>query len=149
MRYFTELFTGPGSLRWTKQRFWLWHSGRTTLSPPFPWKMPERQDEQEQYDRSGMDGNWWAPESSRSRQDRFRAPVFEPRVSQLPMNLVRDDPGDNMTLDTASQSRATTDSVWSFESMRDIHEFIREFNGRRYNAQNSTYLFPAGEPSFS
>ena len=49
-----------------------------------------------------------------------------------------------MTVDTTSDSKATTDSVWSFESMRDIHEFIREFNGRHYNAQNTTYFLPAG-----
>ena len=66
-------------------------------------------------------------------------------MSQLPMNLVRDDTGDGMTIDATSNSVSTADSVWSFESMRDIHEFIREFNGRRYNAQNSTYFLPAGQ----
>lgn len=67
-------------------------------------------------------------------------------MSQCAMNLAGDDPSDRMTLDSASNSRATTtDSVWSFESMRDIHEFIREFNGRRYNAQNTTYFLPAGQ----
>lgn len=63
------------------------------------------------------------------------------------MNLAHDDPGDGMSLETASTSKTTTASVWSFESMRDIHEFIREVNGRRYNAQNTTYFLPAGESS--
>jgi hypothetical protein len=111
--------------------------------------MDGRQQEQEQYDRSRMNANWWAPEGATSGQGGANAPILEPRMSQLPMNLVRDDPRDNMTLDTASQSRATTDSVWSFESTRDIHEFIREYNGRRYNAQNSPYFLPAGELSLS
>ena len=76
----------------------------------------------------------------------LRPPIFEARISQPAMNLARDDPSDRMTLDTASNSKATTDdSVWSFESMRDIHEYIREFNGRRYNAQNTTYFLPAGQ----
>jgi len=61
------------------------------------------------------------------------------------MNLAGDDPDDGMTLDTASSSRGPANSVWSFQSMRDIHEFIREVNGRRYNAQNTTYFLPAGE----
>jgi hypothetical protein len=77
-------------------------------------------------------------------------PYHEPRMSQLPMNLARDDPGDGMTVGGASNTRSTIDSVVSFDSMRDVHEFIREVNGRRYNAQNTTYFLPAGQssPSF-
>jgi len=33
--------------------------------------------------------------------------------------------------------------------MRDTHEFIREVNGRQYNAQSSIYFLPAGESSNS
>ena len=69
----------------------------------------------------------------------------EPRMSQLPMNLVRDNQGDGRTIDAMSNSVSTSDSVFSFESMRDIHEFIREYNGRSYNAQNPTYFLPAGQ----
>jgi hypothetical protein len=103
--------------------------------------------QQQQHDRSQMNANWWAPERQRSPTppDGVDVPSFVPRVSQAPMNLARDDSRDGMTLDTASNSKATTDSVWSFESMRDIHEFIREVNGRRYNAKNTTYFLPAGE----
>lgn len=64
------------------------------------------------------------------------------------MNLALDDPGDAMTIDIAPSSRSTTDSVWSFQSMRDMHEFLREFHGRRYNAQNTTYFLPAGQSEF-
>jgi hypothetical protein len=140
----------------TKPQMFVWHRtiarmsaiGNLNLYPHHPWEMAgQPQQEQGQYDRSRMDADWWAPERPPSSQDGFNAPIFEPRVSQEPMNLARDDPRDDMTLDTASQSRATTDSVWSFESMRDIHEFIREYNGRRYNAQSSTYFLPAGQSS--
>ena len=105
------------------------------------------QPQQQQYDRSKMNANWWAPERQRSPtpSDALNAPIFQPRMSQAPMNLARDDPGDGMTLDTASIGRATTDSVCSFQSMRDINEFLREVNGRRYNAQNTVYFLPAGE----
>ena len=80
-------------------------------------------------------------------------PIFEPRVSQLPMNF----PQEDASVETASTSSAsaststsatTTDSVWSFESTRDIHEFLREVNGRRYNAQNTMYFLPAGQSVF-
>lgn len=72
-------------------------------------------------------------------------PYHLPRMSQLPMNLVRDISGDGKTIDGASNNGSTADSVRSFESMRDIHEFIREFNGRCYNAQNPIYFLPAGQ----
>ena len=66
-------------------------------------------------------------------------------MSQLPMNLACDDSGDDRTIDGASSTGSTADSVRSFESMRDIHELIREFNGRCYNAQNHMYFLPAGQ----
>jgi hypothetical protein len=101
----------------------------------------------QEYDQSKMKMDADSPERERSPTppDPLSVPVLAPRMSQVPMNLTHDDPTDGMTLDTASNSRSTTDSVWSFESMRDIHEFIREVGGRRYNAQNPTYFLPAGE----
>ena len=59
----------------------------------------------------------------------------------------QDDKRDGMGIDTVSNSRATTDPVWSCESMRDAHEFIRKVNGRQFNAQNPVYFLPAGESS--
>ena len=112
--------------------------------------MPQQQEQQ--HVNSRTDANLWESVLQQHQQQQqqlmsssLNPPIFEPRMSQLPMNLARDDPEDGMTVDTASNSRATTDSVWSFESMRDIHEFIREYNGRRYNAQNTTYFLPAGQ----
>ena len=96
-------------------------------------------------DYGGADATSWTRTLQQPGSDDLGPPYHEPRMSQLPMNLVHDDTGDGMTIDTTSNSVSTTDSVWSFESMRDIHEFIREFNGRYYNAQNSTYFLPAGQ----
>lgn len=99
------------------------------------------------FDGADIDPNWSALRRERppTPSDGLDAPIFVPRVSQAPMNIAHDVPGDGMTIDTASSSKTTTASVWSFESMRDIHEFIREVNGRSYNAQNTTYFLPAGE----
>ena len=71
-------------------------------------------------------------------------PYYEPRMLQSPLNLALDDSGDGMSIDATSDSSSTADSLWSFESTRDMHEFIREVNGRSYNAQNTTYFLPAG-----
>jgi len=75
-------------------------------------------------------------------------PYYEPRVLQPPLNLASDDSGDAATIDATSNSSSTADSVCSFESTRDIHEFIREFNGRSYNALNTVYFLPAGQSEF-
>jgi len=72
-------------------------------------------------------------------------PYHEPRISQRAMNLARDESGDGRTIGALSYTESTAYSVRSFESMRDIHEFIREFNGRSYNAQNYIYFLPAGQ----
>jgi len=120
----------------------------------------QQQQQQQQNAHSNINASWSAQphQLPQPLPAPLNPPVFEPLLSQLPMNLARDDPGDGMTIDTASDCKATTDSVWSFESVRDIHEFIREFNGRHYNAQNTTYFLPAGQslsifppsiPSFS
>jgi hypothetical protein len=115
---------------------------------------PQQQQQQQQqpyHDRSEINAGWWAPERRRSPTppppESLNPPILEPRISQLPMNLARDDSVDGMTLETASTGRTTTNSVWSYQSMRDIHEFIREVDGRRYNAKNTTYFMPAGQSS--
>lgn len=101
----------------------------------------------QEYDRGNTNANrGWPPERRLSSPpaDGLYAPIHVPRVSQPPMNLAHDDTDDGVTLDTASNSVGPTASLWSFQSMRDIHEFIREVNGRHYNAQNTTYFLPAG-----
>ena len=98
---------------------------------------------QQHHDISDIDATSWTRQQPRSNN---LDPLYhEPRMSQLPMNLVRDDSGDGRTIDAMSNSASTSDSVFSFDSMRDVHEFIREYNGRSYNAQNSTYFLPAGQ----
>lgn len=72
-------------------------------------------------------------------------PIVEPHMSQAPMASAQYDQRDGMSIDTVSNSRATTDPVWSCESTRDAHEFIRKVNGRQFNAQSSVYFLPAGE----
>ena len=93
----------------------------------------------------GNSGTMMAQTPEQPRSGDLNSPYHLPRMSQLPMNLVRDTPGDGRTIDGSSNTGSTADSVRSFESMRDIHEFIREFNGRTYNAQNPIYFLPAGQ----
>ena len=45
----------------------------------------------------------------------------------------------------APNNGSTADTVRSVESAREVQEFIREFNGRGYNAQNTMYFLPAGQ----
>ena len=97
------------------------------------------------HDIGDIDATSWTGTRQQPGSNDLGPPYNVPRMSQLPMNLVRDDRGDGRTIDAMSNSVTTSDSVWSFESMRDIHEFIREYNGRSYNAQNSTYFLPAGQ----
>ena len=100
---------------------------------------------QQHHDIGDIDATSWTGTRQQSRSNGLDALYHEPRMSQLPMNLVRDDLGDGRTIDAMSNSVSTSDSIFSFESMQDIHEFIREYNGRCYNAQNSTYFLPAGQ----
>ena len=100
--------------------------------------------QQQHDDRGDIDATSWT-RTDQQPHPHVLDPYHEPRFSQLPMNLVRDDPGDGRSIDATSNTVSTSDSVWSFESMRDIHNFIREYNGRSYNSQNSTYFLPAGQ----
>jgi len=92
----------------------------------------------------------WAPERhpSRNPDDGIDVPISVPRMSQAPVDpAARDDQQDGMDTDTVSKSRATTNSIWSCEPMRDAHESIREVGGRQYNTQNTLYFLPAGNSS--
>ena len=76
--------------------------------------------------------------------------ISEPRISQAHMNPARDDQRDSIDNETVSDSRTTTNASQFCESTGNTHQFIREVNGRYYNAQNTLYFIPAGEsPNFS
>ena len=78
-------------------------------------------------------------------QQQVQRPYYEPRVDQAPLNLESASTiGDsiNMSCDTRT---GIEESVLSYESTRDIGHFVREINGRRFNAQNTTYILPSGE----
>lgn len=102
------------------------------------------QDEPQHLDNDG--GNPWTQTRQQPLFNGYdlNPPYYEPRMVQSPLNISPDDLGDGMSIDAASDSSSTADSLWSFESTRDMHEFIREVNGRSYNAQNTTYFLPAG-----
>jgi len=103
--------------------------------------------QQQRHECSNINASSWPRTRSHSQtcSDDLNPLYYEPRMFQLPMNFDRDDPGDGMTIDITSNRGSTSDSIWSFVSERDINEFIREFNGRRYNTQNTTYFLPAGQ----
>ena len=113
--------------------------------------MDKQQVHQEGRDRNKLDATGRASEGELSLDpsEGLYVPILEPRMSQAPMNLARDYPRDDMGINTVSNSKAITNSAWSCESMRDTHEFIREVNGRQYNAQNNIYFLPAGGSSNS
>lgn len=97
------------------------------------------------------DGNPWTKTRQQPlfNDDDLNSPYYEPRMFQSPLNLSPDDSGEGMSINaTSDSSTSTIDSLWSFESTRDMHEFIREVNGRSYNAQNTTYFLPAGQSEF-
>ena len=68
-------------------------------------------------------------------------------MSQPPIHDPSGDPSDGVAINPAPTDGPTTDPAWFFESTRDTHKFIREVNGRQFNAQNTTYFLPAGESS--
>ena len=71
--------------------------------------------------------------------------ISEPLMSQAPMNPTRDDQRDSMDNETVSSSRATANAARFCELTGNTHQFIREVNGRYFNAQNTLYFLPAGE----
>jgi len=64
------------------------------------------------------------------------------RMSQAPLNYSIDGSttGDLISCDTRSGHA----SVFSYRSDRDVNNFIREVNGRRFNNHNITYFLPSG-----
>ena len=72
---------------------------------------------------------------------------YQPRVDQAPLNLESASTiGDSVDMSCDTQT-SVVDSLWSYDSTRDIGQYVREVNGRRFNAQNSTYILPSGELS--
>lgn len=56
-------------------------------------------------------------------------------------SIINTDSGDGTTCDSGAES------TYSYQSVRDIANFIRELNGRKFNSQNQTYMLPAGQSS--
>jgi len=82
---------------------------------------------------------------SASGQQQAQRPYYQPKVDQAPLNLESASTiGDSIDMSCDTQT-GTADSVWSYDSTRDIGQYVREVNGRRFNAQNSTYILPSGE----
>lgn len=71
-------------------------------------------------------------------------PIFKLFMSQTSIHDASDDPRDGVTVNAAPTDKPATDPAWFVESMRGTR-YIREVNGRQYNAQNTTYFLPAGE----
>lgn len=63
---------------------------------------------------------------------------------QMPKNYTPSEAG-RSTNDGAASDAA---SVYSYESTRDLKHFLREMQGRTFNAQNEVYLLPSGQSSF-
>ena len=62
------------------------------------------------------------------------------------MNAARDNQRHNMDInETVSNSRAATNTARFGELTGNTHQFIREVNGRYFNAQNTLYFLPSGE----
>jgi hypothetical protein len=82
---------------------------------------------------------------SGSGQQHTPQPYYQPKVDQGPLNLESASTiGDS--IDMSCDTRPSiADSLWSFDSTRDIGQYVREVNGRRFNAQNSTYILPSGQ----
>lgn len=78
-------------------------------------------------------------------QQQTQRAYYEPRVDQAPLNLDSASTiGDSVDMSCDTQT-SIVDSLWSYESTRDVGQYVREVNGRRFNAQNSTYILPSGE----
>lgn len=71
-------------------------------------------------------------------------PYYQPKVDQAPLNLESASTiGDSTDMSCDTQT-GTANSFGSYDSTRDIGQYVREVNGRRFNAQNSTYILPSG-----
>ena len=69
---------------------------------------------------------------------------YQPKVDQPPLNLESASTiGDSVDMSCETRT-SVVDSLWSYDSTRDIGQYVREVNGRRFNAQNSTYILPSG-----
>ena len=75
----------------------------------------------------------------------MQRPYYQPKVDQAPLNLESASTiGDSVDMSCGTETDIG-ESVLSYDSTRDIGHFVREVNGRRFNAQNTTYMLPSGE----
>src|SRR5258706_854763 len=79
-----------------------------------------------------------------SGQQQTQRSYYQPRVDQAPLNLESASTIGNSVDMSCDTRTSVVDSHWSYDSTRDIGQYVREVNGRRFNAQNSTYLLPSG-----
>ena len=78
-------------------------------------------------------------------QQQGQRPYYQPIVDQAPLNLESASTiGDSTDMSCDTQT-GIAESVLSYASTRDIGQFVREVNGRRFNTQNTTYILPSGE----
>jgi hypothetical protein len=52
---------------------------------------------------------------------------------------------DSMDLSHAGSSASGAESIYSYDTSRDLSNYFREINGRKFSSQASTYMLPAGE----
>lgn len=91
-----------------------------------------------------LPSNYASVSPSGSGQSQPQPPYYLPKVDQAPLNLESASTiGDSIDMSCDMQT-GIADSVWSYDSTRDIGQYVREVNGRRFNAQNSTYILPSG-----
>jgi hypothetical protein len=89
--------------------------------------------------------NYASGSPSGSGQQQTQRPYYQPKVDQAPLNLESASTiGSSLDMSCDTQT-GIAESVWSYDSSRDIGQYVREVNGRRFNAQNSTYILPSGE----
>lgn len=78
-------------------------------------------------------------------QQQTQRPYYQPKVDQAPLNLESASTvGESIDMSCNTQT-SIANSVWPLDSSRDIGQYVREVNGRRFNAQNTTYILPSGE----
>lgn len=100
-----------------------------------------------------MDMDEYEHEHEQGREGASGLAYHQVRMSQGPLNsssdgsiITADDliGCDLISCDTRSRSSHGGGSIFSYRSDRDVHNFIREVNGRRFNNHNITYFLPSG-----
>ena len=85
-----------------------------------------------------------APAAVREGEGEGWLAYHQVRMNQGPLNPSTD--GSTIAMDDliSCDTRSSHGSVFSYRSDRDVNNFIREVNGRRFNNHNITYFLPSG-----